>query len=435
MKRSYRVLVCLGFAGAMLGTAFAQKAPTENPPVIEAVDSVVESRDWVQVLAAPTTEWVLHKTADGAHPDGNEQAMVWLMNRARSNPEQEGIYLANTGDSRVQGAISFFGVDLNVMQAEFAAIASRPPAAFDRRIYLGSETHSLDLIARDAQDHNNQFQRVSDAGFSISGANASVFSFSENPVHAHAGFNIDWGGGTPDGMQVGRGHRVGLMSSGSMVLSNVGISMVAESNPGTQVGPLVTSIVYASANTFAPNHYNMFFVGTVWTDLNSNGIYDSGEGMSGVTVMPDSGTFYAVTGDAGGYAIPISIDGSYTLTFSGGDLSVSHTRSVTVSGESVLVPWNPEDSYNPTNIVQLTEPEVSITKTSTGIVIAWEEVAGQDYSIQRLAPQGTVWEDDSRTITRNGSAASASITNQEIEAGWLYRIRSTSSPSASSAAE
>ncbi len=31
-------------------------------------------------------EWTFHKSTDGAHPDGNEQQMVWLMNRARSNP-------------------------------------------------------------------------------------------------------------------------------------------------------------------------------------------------------------------------------------------------------------------------------------------------------------------------------------------------------------
>ena len=48
-------------------------------------------------LTAQTTEWVFHKTADGSHPDGNEQQMVWLMNRARANPAAEGAFLANSG--------------------------------------------------------------------------------------------------------------------------------------------------------------------------------------------------------------------------------------------------------------------------------------------------------------------------------------------------
>ena len=62
------------------------------------------------------------------------------------------------------------------------------PAAFDRRVYEGSQVHSLDLIARDAQDHNGQFQKVSDADFVSNGGRASVFSSSRSALHAHAGF-------------------------------------------------------------------------------------------------------------------------------------------------------------------------------------------------------------------------------------------------------
>ena len=45
------------------------------------------------LYAAPETEWLLHKTEDGSHPDNNEQQMVWLMNRARTNPIEEGKWL------------------------------------------------------------------------------------------------------------------------------------------------------------------------------------------------------------------------------------------------------------------------------------------------------------------------------------------------------
>jgi len=287
--------------------------------------------------------------------------MVWLMNRARTDPLNEGIYLADTGDGGVESAINYFSVDEAALMQEFAGIASKPPCAFDRRIYEGSLTHSLDLIARDAQDHNQQFDRVRDAGFQFNGAAASVFSYARNPVYAHAGFNIDWGndGGDGTGMQPGRGHRRGLMAI-STTSTSVGIAMAADNDPATSVGPLVTSIVYARASGSASNHYNQFLVGTVWNDGNGNGQYDSGEGLSGVQVMPDSGVFFATTGSAGGWAIPIS-EGDYLLTFSGGQLGDSEQRSVSVVGsESVLVVWDSADTY-------ITLPSPPIAPSQLGV--------------------------------------------------------------------
>ncbi len=43
------------------------------------------------------------------------------------------------------------------------------------------------------------------------------------------------------------------------------------------------------------NHYNQFIVGTVWKDLDWDGMYDTNEGLGGVTVTPDAGTYYAIT--------------------------------------------------------------------------------------------------------------------------------------------
>ncbi|MCP4995053.1 MAG: hypothetical protein GY934_14920, partial [Gammaproteobacteria bacterium] len=83
--------------------------------------------------------------------------------------------------------------------------------------------------------------------------------------------------------------------------------------------------------------------GTVWKDNNSNGVYDSGEGINGVTVMPDSGAYYAVTGNAGGYSIPITSAGSYTVTFSGGGLKPIAPQ-VVVGSDSVLLDLLDKDS-------------------------------------------------------------------------------------------
>ena len=231
-------------------------------------------------------------------------------------------------------------VDLAILQAEFAAIAAMPPAAFDVRLYNAAKAHSDDLIARDTQDHNGQLGRVDAAGFSYTSWAGIVFSYSLHALYGHAAFNIDWGcdGGVCDGtgMQPGRGHRVAIMSD-NRNYTNLGIAVVPESNLGTAVGDQVISGNFAEASAAAVNHHNRFIVGTVWTDGNANSQYDPGEGIAGVTAIPDQGGFYAVTANSGGYAIPITLPGTYTVTFSGSAISGSIDRSITVGADSVLL--------------------------------------------------------------------------------------------------
>jgi hypothetical protein len=300
-------------------------------------------------LAAPATEWTKHKGNNGATPSNAEQRMVWLMNRARANPAAEGVFLANTGDDDVESQISAFMVNLAVLQSEFAALPARPPAAFDFELYEASRLHSEDLIVRDAQDHTGQVEKVNASGFSCNGGRFSVFSFSRSALFAHAALNIDWGTGT-DGTQDPPGHRRAIMGdttglNGVTWLSNVGLALVPVNVPGKEVGPLVFSGAYCQApgNVSNPNSdpdddFNRFIVGTVWNDADDDGLYDEGEGIGAVTVMPDSGTYFAVTGNAGGYAIPMGTAGAYEVTFSGGGLGASIYRfDVNVGTDSVLL--------------------------------------------------------------------------------------------------
>lgn len=294
---------------------------------------------YLPAAAKGQTEWTFHKTADGLHPDGNEQQMVWLMNRARANPTQEGIWLATTTEYDVAGPRDYFHVNVNLLKSEFASYAAKPPAAFDVRLYNAARVHSEDLIARDAQDHTNQFKRVTDAGYVFAMLRGCVFSYSRSSLNAHGGFNIDWGGNandgdaTDDGMQYTRGHRKAIMSLDGDY-SNVGIAIVADNNPDNNVGPLVTTGNYGKPNLTAANHYNRFVVGTVWQDRNGNSLYDPGEGYGNVTVSVYPGNFNAVTAFAGGYAVPILAPGTYTVTFSG---AVQGQQQVVVGTTSVLV--------------------------------------------------------------------------------------------------
>lgn len=312
----------------------AQHAPTPNPP-LSVREAHPEPRTGGSIGEA-TQEWTFHKSGDDVTPSGREQQMMWFMNRARENPAWEGMWLAILDQPNVVNARTYFGVDTTMLTNEFAAYSPACPAAFDIRLYNASKTHSDDLIVRDVQDHNNQIARVAAAGFAWTNIAVSVYAYTEDALQAHTGFNIDWGFGT-GGMQDGRGHRVALMGS-SIEYTSAGIAMVTASGT-TNVGPIVTSIAYCRANTYSNNHFDRFVVGTVWSDANSNGLYESGEGLGNVTVMPATGTYYAVTGDSGGYVFPASVTGLYSITYSGGELAVPHVTNVQVGNISVRVPW------------------------------------------------------------------------------------------------
>jgi hypothetical protein len=332
-------VLSISFAFASSGRFWGRydRIPEPDPPTIERDVPEAPSSATVLRWMAPSalSEWTYHKTGDNLHPDGNEQQMLWLMNRARSDPAQEGAWLATENDPDIAAARSFWHVDTTVLQNEFAAIPPKPPAAFDVRLYNAAKVHSDYLISIDGQSHTGQFARIDAAGFSFLSAAGIVYSYSEHTVYGHAGFNIDWGPGS-DGTQDPPGHRNAIMSvSGNY--TNVGYAVVAESNYSTQVGPQVITGNLCYANTGAANHYNRFLVGTVWIDSNGNDRYDPGEGIGGVRVEPDQGDFFAVTANSGGYAIPITAAGDYVVTFSGSMITIPVNRTVTVAANSLLL--------------------------------------------------------------------------------------------------
>ena len=317
-----------------------QHFPTPNPPFIESkgINSQLLTMDKITTKST-TTEWIFHKTLDGSHPNGLEQQILWFMNRARANPTQEGIWLASSSNPDIAGGRTYFGVDLDKLQSEFAALSKKPPAAFDNRLYAAAFAHSTDLISRDAQDHNQQFYRIEAAGFHYWSGRGSVFSYASSALNAHAALNIDWGPDNPDdgdGMQAGRGHRMATMA-GDGNYTNVGIAAIHETNSDTNIGEYVITGNYCQANTTYANHFNKFIVGTIWEDTNSNNQYDPGEGKANVNVNLNQGAYYAVTSESGGYAIPVISNAVHQVTFSGDNIIGNYIKNATINDESVLV--------------------------------------------------------------------------------------------------
>lgn len=337
--RVFLATIILGSVAASYSPGLAMEFPQLNPPKIDRdIDlfgAIRPTSDFAKAL--PSLEWTFHKTADGVHPDGIEQQIMWLMNRARSNPTKEGVWLATTGNPDIEGPRTAFGVDLQLLQSEFAALSAKPPAAFDVRLYTAAKEHSEYLISVDDQNHDGQFDRVDSSGFMFLSGRGNVFSYTQSGIHGHAGFNIDWGTSSDgSGMQDGRGHRKAIMSIDGDY-SNVGIAAIPENAPATFVGPLVVTGNYCSANTKHLNHHNRFLVGTVWKDMDGDAMYDPDEGVGGVTVRTDQGSYYAVTGKSGGYAIPVLAARTYRVTFTGPGIPEENVLTANVGQVSVLL--------------------------------------------------------------------------------------------------
>lgn len=335
-RRQQALFSILAFAPI---ACFGDNIPALQPP------TTAHKQSTAKIMAAPLfaypsaaqSEWTRHKSEDGSVPGAAEQKMLWLMNRARSNPSAEGEWLAESDHDGIAGGREFFNVDTTRVESDFNAYPARAPAAFDLRLHAASVAHSQNLIARDSQDHNGQIEEVTKSGFSCNGGRFSVFAFARNALYAHAALNIDWGGEEETGgVQDPPGHRHAIMGEFDNVsLSNVGLALVEDSDSNTSVGPLVFSGAYCHAGG---SEHNRLLVGTVWHDQDGDSEYDEGEGLGNVTVTPNTGGYFAVTGAAGGYAIPVTSSGTLTMTFSGGSLgALSYDRSVNIGEESVLL--------------------------------------------------------------------------------------------------
>lgn len=316
----------VGFAAEQMVSrkaAVTHRKPGE--PVIETakVKRIFKVKSRAVEQRAPTT---LYSHGD---PTAQEQLLLEMVNRARADPTAEGVRLAETTDPDVLSAYSYFSVDTNQVKSDFAGYASQPPLAFNPNLITSARRHTNDMATNDFQDHTGSDgstlkTRTADAGYTgWSALGENIYAYCKSIWYGHCGLNVDWG-------VVSLGHRKNIMNFSGSVFNEIGIGIVAESDDATQVGPLVVT------QDFGLRSGKTFLVGVVYQDSDGDGFYSEGEGLSGVTVMPDSGTYYAVTSTSGGYAIPLSASsGTLGVTFSGGSLSASQTKSVTLTGDNV----------------------------------------------------------------------------------------------------
>lgn len=229
-----------------------------------------------------------------------EQLSLERINRARLRPAQEAAMFGIAIDEGIPGQLD---------------ATPRQPVAMNAKLSAAARAHSQDMLARDYFEHDSPegvtpFTRMTNAGY----------------VFITAGENLAWRGttglmneiSTVEGQHSdlfidtgieGRGHRV-TMLNGS--LREVGISTLRGNftNNGTQFDSMMQTQDYGTA----PNSPT-FVLGVIYSDINSNGRYDAGEGQPSAAVTLGDAT--VTTNAGGGYSFAVTASGTYTIKFSG----------------------------------------------------------------------------------------------------------------------
>ncbi|MGI8431030.1 MAG: CAP domain-containing protein [Chthoniobacterales bacterium] len=277
---------------------------------------------------------VLYSIGD---PTGVEQFYLEEINRARANPADEGTRIAATAEPDLLSALQYLGINLPLFSAQMSALPTAPPLAFNEKLLAAARAHAADMLANAFQDHTGSDgstpgTRISAQGYDYLTLGENVFAYEKSVSYGHAAFEIDWGG-TPanGGMLVPPGHRLNVHNA---LFREVGVGVIDGSNGS--VGPQLVTQDYAVPRVVGAQP---LLTGVVYTDQNGNGFYDPGEGVAGVTVTVARANYFAVTGAAGGYAVPLPNDGSYAVTFSGGGLPDLVKTVVVTLGANVKVDY------------------------------------------------------------------------------------------------
>jgi hypothetical protein len=304
--------------------------------------------DDIQIGSAfQKTQWSI------GNPTAHEQLYLEYINRARADALAEAQRLRNETDPQIQAAYSYFGVEGQNIENQFTWYVENgamhrfaQPLSFQPQLLQAAQLHTQDMFQNQFQGHTSSnnppspfqpgytlSQRLAAVGYSGTSFAENVFSRSESVAYGHAGFDVDWGNlSNPtapfynpafdgQGMQNPAGHRRNIHNN---VYKEIGLGVINGTNGS--VGPQLVTQVFANPGSIR------YITGVVYEDLNSNNLYDIGEGRSGVRVDVDGSFYYAVSSDSGAYSVPVPQDGTYSVIFSGGGYQTFSTTATILNG-------------------------------------------------------------------------------------------------------
>jgi len=308
----------------------------------------------------------------------NEQYMLELINRARSNPAAEA---------------SRYGVELNdgVAPADTISTAPKQPLAPHQGLITAAVQHTLDMLNHDYFSHTSQgtgttfSTRVTNQGYVWNlvaeniGYAAKTASVSEttyiNEIH--------------EGLIKSSGHRENIMLTD---LEEVGVGARLDSfkppnNPTTFQFTEMVTVDFGSRNQ------NPYLTGVVYTDADSDNFYTIGESIHSGTVTATN----VATGAE--FTDTIGVSGAYGFTVPSGTYLVSGTFPLNGSTQT----------FHRTGNIVVGADNVKVDfETNSGTLVAT--------SLTLNSVASTLNENGSTTttlftVTRNGNIASSLIVN------------------------
>lgn len=378
------------------------------------------------------------------NPTGDEQELMQLVNRFRSDPRGEFSRLISVAspikarDPILQPDLDFAVVNGNTLRSELAILNPTPPVAWNEAISDFNRDHNADMIREKRHFHTNTAQRRAEliaAGVNFRFANGekinseNVFGYGKSPLHIFAAYIIDWQRGGPGGMQVGRSHRAANLNSD---FEQAGLAITNYS--GADFGPRVNSQVLANIE-----NPPIMVTGAIFQDNNNSGWYDSGEGIGSVRFVfqGEAGTFTTTGFGTGGYQIELPA-GTYIATASGGGMKYTQRMSNIVVGDvNVWKNWIYDPDVIPPDALEANNSTGAATRldatnqTLSGLTIH----SASDIDYFRLIPNGTgqatvglqfsqaAGDIDLQLLSSSGSviASGTSATNNETLTASLVR--------------
>ncbi|MBN1852336.1 MAG: CAP domain-containing protein, partial [Pirellulales bacterium] len=236
------------------------------------------------------------RVPSGAYQAPSPEPIPWetlileYINRCRANPAED-------AERCIATKVVPKSVDQEMFRREMYAEPPAPPLVFDLKLLQAARAHSYYQIIN-GQTHEEipdkpgftgrtPSDRAQAAGFP-GGAAENIFRDAHDPWFSHAGFVVDWGDG-PGGMQPERGHRKNILNRDYRVAG-------------------CGAVVHVGTKTFAVTHNfagssQRLAGGVMIQDANKNGMYDIGEGVSGIEITVADSTLRSW--DSGAYSIPI----------------------------------------------------------------------------------------------------------------------------------
>ena len=251
-----------------------------------------------------------------AEPTAYEQYILELINRARLGPAAEAARL---------------GIDLNQgLSGGTISTAPKQPLAFNPLLIDAARGHSEWMLATDTFSHtgaggSSATQRMAAAGYHFTGSWAAGENIAIR-YGSGVALTADTALALHDQLFNSPGHRMNMLNPD---WREAGIGLAQ----GEYKGRAAVDVT----EDFARSGTQYFALGVAFDDKDGDHFYDPGEGLGGVTVTitPTGGGSPIVlnTWSSGGWQTPLAA-GTYTVTFSGGGLPTTVTRSLTMSNQN-----------------------------------------------------------------------------------------------------